>query len=235
MKLVVARLGVVPYGQALALQLELRQKLQAGSEESGFLLLLEHPPTVTLGKRGKEADLVSPGFLSSKGVEVFRIDRGGEATYHGPGQLVVYPILRLADFGIGVVDLIRGLAGSLCDSLGALYGISARYDVEHPGVWTTDEPSRKMGSVGMRVSGGVTTHGAALNLSNDMAPFSWIVPCGMPDAPMIRLAQLVGPVDFQAFQDDFVERFAEFLGADAVADDVALPERERWETPLAFD
>lgn len=232
MKLVVARPGVVPYGQALALQLELRQKLQAGSEESGFLLLLEHPPTVTLGKRGKEVDLVSPAYLAEKGVEVFRIDRGGEATYHGPGQLVVYPILRLADFGIGVVDLIRGLAGSLCDSLEALYGVQARYDVDHPGVWTLEEPSRKMGSVGMRVSGGVTTHGAALNLRNDMAPFGWIVPCGMPDAPMVSLAQVVESPDFEAFREDFVQRFVAFLNASAEERELPLPPPDRWESAM---
>lgn len=223
MKLAVARLGEVPYAQALALQLSLRERLQKGDPSAGWVLCLEHPPTVTLGKRGKDADLISPAFLESRGVPVFRIDRGGEVTYHGPGQLVIYPIIRLADLDLGVVDLIRGMAKCLSDTL-AEFGVEAEYSVENPGVWTLETPSRKIASVGMRISGGVSMHGAAINLTNDMTPFSWIVPCGMPEAPLVNLQALNADVSLETFREAFLTRFGEFLGVEWDAASLELPE-----------
>src|SRR5690554_782206 len=173
-RLEIIRLGVVPYGQALALQMKLRERLKAQRDEDlvGYLIALEHPPTVTLGKRGSFEDLVNHAWLQANGVEVFKIDRGGEATFHEPGQLVVYPILRLSALEKGVVDVIRGMAACLGESV-AEYGKVAAYDLEHPGLWTQDEtPSRKLASVGMRVQSGVTTHGVAMNLVNQMIGFS---------------------------------------------------------------
>lgn len=228
MKLSVARLGVVPYGQALALQLALRERLQKGEATSGWVICVEHPPTVTLGKRGQLEHLISPTNLDANGVEVFRIDRGGEATFHGPGQLVIYPVLRLADFNIGVVDLIRGLAGSLSATLAEHHGIQGHYDVKHPGVWTDETPSRKIASVGMRVSGGVTTHGAAINLVNDMSPFGWIVACGMPEAPMIRLQDVDPDATLPEFRERFLKHFGEFLEVDWVEAEVELPTPADW-------
>ena len=227
MQLGLARLGVVPYGQALALQLQLRERLQQGESTPGWVLCLEHPSTVTLGKRGKDHDLVSPQFLQSKGVPVYRIDRGGEATYHGPGQLVIYPVLRLADLKLGVVDLIRGMAGCLSDAL-AEFGVGAAYDVEHPGVWTTQEPPQKIASVGMRVSGGVSIHGAAINVVNDMTPFQWIVPCGMPEAALVNLQTMSPETTLEDFREAFLGRFGEFLGVEWVDADVELPASEAW-------
>ena len=235
MKLV--RPGLLPYGQALALQLELREGLQQGGSKGedhpGYLLCLEHPPVITLGKRGKLSDLFAPQWLIDEGIEVFQIDRGGEATYHGPGQLVIYPILHLASLGLGVVDVIRGMAASLGTVL-ERYGIDADYDKEHPGLWTrAEEPQRKIASVGMRVSGGVTTHGAAINLVNDLRPFSMFVPCGMPNTPITRLQDLTEPpVSLPIFTDDFLQIFSEHLGQEFHLAGVDLPDRERWIPPL---
>ncbi len=227
-------MGVVPYGQALALQLDLRRKLQSGElEYDGVLITLQHPPTVTLGKRGHESDLVGRDLLRERGVEIFRIDRGGEATYHGPGQLVVYPVFKLEPLGLGVVDLVRGIATALAETL-LRWGVAGHYDKEHPGVWTVDEsPSRKIASVGMRISGGVSTHGAAINLVNDMIPFGFIVPCGMPNAPMSRLQDYVDqPVDVDLFTRQFVEQFVTDFGWTVEEGSLELPAESNWEQAL---
>ena len=230
-KLGLLRLGTVPYGQALAFQVGLRERLRNREDDEfiGYVLALEHPPTVTLGKRGSFDDLVNHKWLADKGVEVFRIDRGGEATFHEPGQLVVYPIIRLKALDLGVVDLIRGMAGCLSQTV-ADYGVEAAYDLDHPGLWTTDEePSRKVASVGMRVQSGVTTHGAAINLVNEMLGFSMIVACGMPNAPMARLADYCGgECDFEGFQEAFLQNFASFLEVDFVDHEMELPAESEW-------
>ncbi|AWV88762.1 lipoyl(octanoyl) transferase LipB [Bradymonas sediminis] len=233
-RLEIIRLGVVPYGQALALQMKLRERLKAQRDEDlvGYLIALEHPPTVTLGKRGSFEDLVNHAWLHANGVEVFKIDRGGEATFHEPGQLVVYPILRLSALGKGVVDVIRGMAACLGESV-AEYGKVAAYDLEHPGLWTQDEtPSRKLASVGMRVQSGVTTHGVAMNLVNQMIGFSMIVVCGMPNTPMARLCDyLDDDLDFDTFRDDFLARFGAFLEVNCVDGKLELPPPEDWVLP----
>lgn len=223
----VLRYGVVPYGQALAHQHALRERVVSGDGD-GWIVCLEHPPVVTLGKRGRPDDIIAPELLAERGVELFRVDRGGEATYHGPGQLVVYPIVRLDALGLGIVDVVRRLARSLADTLDE-EGVDAEYDAEHPGLWTTEAPRRKIASVGMRVSRGVSTHGAALNLTTDLIPFSWIVACGMPNAPMTRLQDYVEePVDLGAFRERFLEAFARSIEVELFAADVALPPRESW-------
>ena len=216
MKLHVHDLGLTPYSDALERQLALRAELQA-SEDPGFaghLLILEHPPVITLGKRGRESDLlVDRDWLAGRGIEVHSIDRGGEATAHEPGQLVVYPIVRLDVLGIGVVDLVRGLAATLAETIGT-FGVDAEYDTDHPGLWTREETPRKIASVGMRVSGGVTTHGAALNVTNDLSTFRLIVPCGMPQTPLARVAEFTADVRVDTVVERFVPRFRAFLNGD---------------------
>lgn len=224
----VLRYGVVPYGQALALQHTLRERLQVDSAHPGFLVCLQHPPVVTLGKRGQPSDIISPTLLADRGVELFRVDRGGEATYHGPGQLVIYPIVRLDDLGLGVVDVVRALAHALAEAVRP-FGVELHYDPDHPGLWTDETPGRKMGSVGMRVSRGVSTHGAALNVLNDMIPFSWIVACGMPNAPMTRLCDyLEEPPDLEALGTAALERFAARIGVALAPGDEELPPAHAW-------
>lgn len=226
------RPGLIPYGQALAWQLRLRARLQEGDPGPGYLLCLQHPPVVTLGKRGRLEDLFGLDELKSQGTQFYKIDRGGEATYHGPGQLVLYPVVRLADVGIGVVDLIRTLAEALSLTL-MEYDVPATYDTDHPGLWTQTTPARKIASVGMRVSGGVSTHGAAINLINDIAPFSYFVPCGMPNAPITRLADFCdGAVDVERFTDQVIHHLAALLGWEFEPFDEAPPETG-WEDPLS--
>lgn len=232
MNLKCASLGVVPYGQALALQLRLREELIATPEDPGWLLFLEHPGTVTLGKRGKMEDLVAREYMRNQGIEVFKVDRGGEATYHGPGQLIVYPIVRLEVLKLGVVDLIRGLAQCLADVC-AEYGAKVAYDKEHPGLWTDETPPRKMASVGMRVSGGITTHGAAINLVNDLTPFSWIVACGMPGAPVVKLSDFSN-LKLEDFRGKVQTRLGEFLGFQLIETPLELPEASDWVKGLDF-
>lgn len=228
----VLRYGVVPYGQALAHQVTLRGRLQDGEGHAGWLICLQHHPVVTLGKRGRESDIISPSLLQERGIELYRVDRGGEATYHGPGQLVIYPILRLDDLGLGVVDVVRALAGALSDTVRE-YGVDTRYDPDHPGLWTTESPSRKMGSVGMRVSRGVSTHGAALNVVNDMIPFSWIVACGMPNAPMTRLGDYLDmPPHLEHVEDRTLEHFATAVKVDLVDAHEELPAASAWESSV---
>lgn len=235
MKLI--RLPVVPYGQALRLQLQLRERLQnrmqQDGEPAGYVLVLQHRPVITLGKRGTMSALSAPGWVREQGIEVFKIDRGGEATYHGPGQLVIYPVVRLDALGLGVSDLVRGLAASIGMVLGK-YGVEAEYDPKIPGLWTQgDVLSRKIASVGMRVSGGVSTHGAAINVVNDMTPFQMFTACGMPDAPMARLldyCDVGGDTDglLDRFSEDLIEQFEVFFGQKLEEIDVELPAREDW-------
>ena len=229
MKLI--RPGLIPYGQALAWQLELRERLIDGEAHDpvGYLLCLQHPPVVTLGKRGSIDDIFGLNQLKQRNTEFYKIDRGGEATYHGPGQLVIYPVMRLDATDFGVVDVIRGMAGCLAEALDE-FGIGAAYDPDHPGLWTTDrEPHRKIASVGMRVSGGVTTHGAAINLVNDLTPFSLFVPCGMPNAPMTRLVDWTDEeVTVDDFADRFLEHFNAFLGESFEPFEMDPPDEGEW-------
>lgn len=241
--------GIMPYGQALALQLTLRAEiaeLPIEAQRTGYLLCLEHPPTVTLGKRGQTQDLLNPTFLHEQGVEIFKIDRGGEATFHEPGQLVVYPILPITQMNLGVVDLIRNMAACMAQSV-APYGAHVAYNKDVPGLWTDvseHSPAMKMASVGMRVSKGVTTHGLAINLINAMLGFGWIVPCGAPSTPFCNLLDFASEARndevtrralFERVQGDFVSRFSAYLGVEATAHERELPAHEDWVEPMPIE
>lgn len=170
--------GRIAYREALERQNQRWQAVVDG-EAPEAIFTLEHEPVITLGRRGSAEHLRLPeAALRERGVDVVRTDRGGELTYHGPGQLVVYPILAIGQRGIHVGDLVRGLAGAVTDYLAEL-GIDAEYDKDAPGLWVD---GAKIAAVGMRVSRGVSKHGTALNLTTDLDAFSLIVPCGMPDA-----------------------------------------------------
>lgn len=222
------RYGAVPYGQALALQHALRDQLADGAPHPGWLIALEHTPVVTLGKRGKESDLISPAQLDANGVELFRVERGGEATFHGPGQLVVYAVTRLSDLNLGIVDLVRGIATGVADAV-AQFGVESVYDPKHPGLWTTETPARKIASVGMRVSRDISTHGVALNVVNNLIPFSWIVACGMPNVPMTRLADYHDqPLDFAHVREVALAAIARALNVELLDTELPLPTEDAW-------
>ena len=187
-ELLVCNLGTVPYREALALQECLRARRQAG-ELADALLLLEHPPVYTRGRRSDARDLpLGEGLYRAKGIEVVDTDRGGRITYHGPGQLVGYPIMAIADIGC----FLRTMEDAIIDALAA-EGVSARSrhaeGIDYTGVWVRE---RKIASIGLHVARAVTTHGFAINVDNDLAPFSWVVACGLPDVAMTSLAHELG-------------------------------------------
>jgi lipoyl(octanoyl) transferase len=189
-RLAIARLGLVPYGDALERQRALAEERLAGRLGRDALLLLEHPPVVTLGRGTRPASLpLAPDLLRRRGVEVFEIERGGDVTYHGPGQLVGYPIFDLAGAGLrrDLHWFLRQLEGTLISALGRL-GVPAERRAGYTGVWTAGG-ARKIASIGIHVRQWVTWHGFALNVTTDLTPFDLIVPCGIPDVVMTSVAK----------------------------------------------
>jgi len=187
----VLHLGLVPYGTALELQRTLLELRKAGRIQN-TLLLLEHPPAITLGRNAKlENVLASPEFLAQRGVELFEIDRGGDVTFHGPGQLVAYPIFDLRSFEpkVGAVDFVRRLEEVLIRTCGD-FGIGTQRIKGLTGVWTYAMPSKpeaKIAAIGVHISRAVTTHGFALNVSTDLDFFTLIVPCGISGKPVTSI------------------------------------------------
>ena len=190
MQLVRRWLGSVEYRAAWRLQHELVAARAAGTI-GDQLLLLEHPPVLTLGRHSDPAHIrASPSELAARGIEVVHVERGGEVTYHGPGQLVAYPIIHLAERGLLLRPFVRALESAMAATAGA-YGVAAGQRDGHPGCWCavdTDEP-RKIGSLGVRVERGVSYHGIALNVTTHLEDFELIDPCGMPDARMTSIAR----------------------------------------------
>src|ERR1700749_2632984 len=187
----VVNLGMVPYQTALRLQRTLLQMRKADRIEN-TLLLLEHPPVITLGRNARlDNVLASPEFLAQRGVELFDIDRGGDVTFHGPGQLVAYPIFDLRSFEpkVGAVEFVRRLGEVLIRTCGD-YGIGAQRIKGLTGVWTyalRNKPEAKIAAIGVHISRGVTTHGFALNVNTDLDYFTMIVPCGLTGKPVTSM------------------------------------------------
>jgi lipoyl(octanoyl) transferase len=185
----VLHLGRVEYQPAWSIQEELAAR-RAANEIDNTLLLLEHPHTYTFGTKGKREHLLVPEEqLQAEGVAVLQVDRGGDVTYHGPGQLVGYPILRLADYRIGCVRYIRYLEEVLV-RVAASYGLAAGRQRGYTGVWIGDE---KLAAIGTKVDrNGITRHGFALNVTTDLRYFERIIPCGIRDKGVCSLASLLG-------------------------------------------
>jgi lipoyl(octanoyl) transferase len=184
-----AWLGRVPYRQAWDLQRRLAA-LRADEHIPDQLLLLEHPAVLTLGRHADEAHVLAPpDELARRGIDVLRVERGGEVTYHGPGQLVAYPILRLDRRGLLLRPLVRALEGAMADTCRA-FGVEADRRDGHPGCWCAPDGNRprKIGALGIRVERGVTYHGIALNVAPDLGDFALIDACGMPGTVSTSLA-----------------------------------------------
>lgn len=189
-------MGRVPYREAWDLQRALAAA-RAEGRIGDRLLLLEHPPVLTLGRQADDAHVLAPPeMLEAAGIEVIRVERGGEVTYHGPGQLVAYPILRLADRGLYLREYVRALEGAMADTCAA-NGVEAGRREGHPGCWVdADGPLvRKIGALGVRVERGVAYHGIALNVSTSLADFAMIDPCGMPGLRSTSIAAELGRRD----------------------------------------
>lgn len=181
----VRELGRMGYGPALELQQELTAARKAGTAPD-HLLLLEHPHVITLGRNGHQENLLaSAEIMERAGISFFPTDRGGDVTYHGPGQLVAYPIMDLREWQRDVGAFVRGVEQTMIDTL-ADYGIAAGRIPKLTGVWVGD---RKIGAIGVHISRWVTSHGLALNVSTDLSYFQYIVPCGLTK-PVTSMAQL---------------------------------------------
>lgn len=184
-------LGRVAYSTALDLQRTLLEMRKAGRIDN-TLLLLEHPPVITLGRNAHLSNVLAPPeFLAQRGVELFEIDRGGDVTFHGPGQLVAYPIIDLRSFDpkVGAVEYVRRLEEVLIRTCGG-FGIGAQRIKGLTGVWTyalRNKPEAKIAAIGVHISRSVTTHGFALNVTTDLDFFSLIVPCGISGKPVTSL------------------------------------------------
>ncbi|HEY4827953.1 MAG TPA: lipoyl(octanoyl) transferase LipB [Solirubrobacteraceae bacterium] len=206
----VCHLGVVDYREALSLQERLREARQA-DELPDVLLTLEHPPVYTRGRRSVPGELpMGEDWYLAQGIETIQTDRGGRVTYHGPGQLVGYPIVRVDD----VVAYVRTLENALVSAL-AGEGVSARSRPHeghrYTGVWVGE---RKIASIGVHLSRGVSTHGFAVNVENDLQPFSWIVPCGLDGVQMTSLLRETGrtPSVMKCFRRRAAYEVAQALG-----------------------
>lgn len=186
-------LGLIPYTGAWDLQLRLVEARAQGRIRQDILLFLEHPPVFTLGRRGgRENLLVSEDQLAQSGIPIVQIERGGNITFHGPGQLVVYPIVHLPSFGLGVVDMVDRLEEVMIRTCAA-WDVSAERNALNRGAWVG---LRKIGSIGIAVRRGVSFHGLALNVSLDLKPFCWIQPCGLEGIGVTSIqAEARRPVD----------------------------------------
>jgi lipoyl(octanoyl) transferase len=220
-EVLVVRCGLVPYEEARAMQKELERARHAG-DIPDILMLLEHPPVYTKGRRTEPSELpMGEDWYRMQGIEVTETDRGGRVTYHGPGQLVAYPIVSLKPYGDDVHDYIRRMERVMIASL-ADWGIEAQVISGLTGVWTGGEPpplgtARKIGSIGIHVNRGITTHGLAINVNNDLQPFEWIVPCGIEAVRMSSLVREHGAEqDFDAFATTVATRFGEVYERRAV-------------------
>ena len=234
--------GLVPYEEARVAQRWLRAARQEGAIPD-VLLLLEHPPVYTRGRRSTAEELpMAVEWYEMQGIEVRDTDRGGRVTYHGPGQLVAYPIVSLKPYGDDVHEYVRRLERVAISSL-AEHGVEAGTIEGLTGVWTRGEapttrrwadlssperqigPSaggeaRKIGSIGVHVSRGVTTHGLAVNVNNDLQPFEWVVPCGIDGCQVTSLGRELGAEqDLDAFADTVSLRFGEAFERVPVATD----------------
>ena len=223
--IVVCHMGQMPYAPAWELQKQIQQELITGKRAKPpehrrhVMLLVEHPPVYTLGKSGDATNLlVSETFLKSKGATFFHIDRGGDITFHGPGQIVGYPILDLARIDPDIHLYLRNLEETII-RLCADYDVPTTRVEGKTGVWIGPEGAdsdRKICAMGIRCSRWVTMHGFALNVNTDLSYFNHIVPCGIQDRTVTSLAKETGaPVDMREAQDRLLAHFQAVFGLQA--------------------
>jgi lipoyl(octanoyl) transferase len=207
----IRRLGAVPYAEALALQRSLVEDRQAG-RVGDLLLFVEHPHVLTLGVRGdggRSHILATPDALDARGIEIYETGRGGDITYHGPGQVVGYPIVDLKPDRCDVHRYVRDLEEVLIRTA-ADYGVSAQRVDGLTGVWAGEGLHDKLAAIGVRISRWVTSHGFALNVTTDLDYFNLIVPCGVAGRGVTSLARLLGrPVDTRDVADRIGAHFVD--------------------------
>ncbi|MDR1341665.1 MAG: lipoyl(octanoyl) transferase LipB [Prevotellaceae bacterium] len=222
-------MGVLSYRKAWQLQQALMDRLKsadpAEGSVSGYLLLVEHPHVYTLGRNGNRSNmLASAAQLKARQAELVEVDRGGDITYHGPGQLVVYPIVRLGDLGIGVREYVHRLEEVVVRTVGA-YGVAGGRMEKAAGVWldAATPAARKICAIGIRCSHGVTMHGFALNVSADLTCFGDINPCGFADRGVTSLEKETGrKVDMEGVKMLVRQRFSDVFGV-ALSEKISPP------------
>jgi lipoyl(octanoyl) transferase len=208
-------LGRVPYAEALELQRSIARDRISGAISQDVLLLMEHPPVVTLGRSSKGKNLTaSPEFLESRGVELFEVERGGDVTFHGPGQLVGYPIIDLKRHRQDLHWYLRSIEQALINAL-ADYGIPGDRNTSYTGVWTR---GKKIASIGVHARDWVTWHGFALNVTTELSYFNLIVPCGIDGVVMTSIARELGVEEVSArdVTDRVTAKFADAFDLTAV-------------------
>jgi len=201
-------LGTVDYLEARELQLALLEKVHAGAEPN-TMLLLEHPHVYTKGRLSKQTDVLLPEEeLAAKGIPVYETDRGGQVTYHGPGQLVVYPIINLREWG-GPVKYVRALEQVVIATLAEME-ITANCESGNTGVWTDQG---KIAAIGVKISRGIAFHGLALNVNTDVSLYQNIIPCGIADRSVTSMAAILSePVDLELVRYGMVYQFGREFG-----------------------
>lgn len=211
------KLGRMPYGPVLSLQRGLRELRRQGRIPD-LLITLEHEPVITLGRDASEDHLLLPREeLKELGVEVVPVERGGAATYHGPGQLVMYPIVHLRDRGLPLRRYVQLLEEVMIRTAWE-FGVEAGRRPGFPGVWVGPN---KLGFLGVHVQGWVTIHGLALNVDLNPNGFAWIVPCGLPQVTTVSLAELSrSPPGLEEVREAAVRAFAESFGAEVLEEEV---------------
>ncbi len=214
----VVKLGLTPYRPMLERQRELHAEMVALKREGRpvdveWLISLEHEPVVTLGKHAKESNLIGLGALNARGIECVRIERGGDVTYHGPGQLVVYPLIDLEKHRLGVKAYVHLLEEAVIRTI-AEYGVEGRRVEGASGVWigAGTPRERKICALGVKCTRFVTMHGLALNVNTDLTPFTLINPCGFTDKGVTSLAlELGGTLDFEKVRQSLTRNLLSLL------------------------
>lgn len=198
-------LGLMEYQEAYDLQTALVDQCRQERERIVFLIL-EHPPVFTLGRHGRQEHLnVSQDVLKEKKIDLVHIERGGEITYHAPGQIIVYPIFHLRELKLSVSDYVHQLEEVMLLSARDM-GVPSRRDARNHGIWVG---KNKMGSIGIAIRHGVTFHGLGLNVATDLTPFSWINPCGLTNAQMTSLSAEKGyPVSVEQVKQRLLHHFS---------------------------
>ena len=204
MQINVVNLGLIPYGEALDIQYKLLEKRKNGEIEN-TLLLLEHPPVLTLGTRGEYNNIYLPTEeLKRQGVEIFEVNRGGDVTYHGPGQIVGYPIFDLKDFGKDTRAFVQKIEQSIISLLQKEYGIDAHGETDkYTGVWVND---KKITAIGIAIRKWITMHGFAFNVNTNLEHFKWINPCGLSKG-VTSVEELIGKKEDMSLAFEKVEHY----------------------------
>lgn len=220
MKTYLIDLGKMDYRDAHQFQVDCVQWRLLDQARPDIFLITEHPPVFTLGKRGgRESLIVAEDFIKSRGVDIVQTERGGDITYHGPGQLVVYPIIQLRQAKLSVRTYVEMLEETMI-STAADFGVIAGRDDRNRGIWVGNN---KIGSIGIRVRHGVSFHGLAFNVALDFEHFSWIQPCGLSGVGVTSLTRESGKsVDFNEVKDTFIQNLGQTFNRQFIPVDPAL-------------